>query len=284
MAHELGGDVLAAGKREYGPATVTITDDDGLFAGHRPRPAGLDEPRRLDHPAAGRASSATAQTDSTPFAGLADAGRATCTGSSSTPRSSTRRAAATSCATSSSGSPAPRRRGRRPTSSTTTVAEIRERVDAHAARDRLGRPGHLRPVGRRRLGGRGGARPSGGRRSADLHLRRPRPDAQEGVGAPPGDLRARPRHAPGHGRRPRALPRPAGRRRGPRAEAARSSATSSSASSRRRPAQARPDRLPDPGHALPRRHRERRPRRRRPPRRSRPTTTSAACRPTCASS
>src|SRR4029079_7212066 len=33
MAHELGGDVLAAGKREYGPATVTITDEDGLFAG-----------------------------------------------------------------------------------------------------------------------------------------------------------------------------------------------------------------------------------------------------------
>ena len=33
MAHELGGDVLPATKREYGPATVTFTSDDGLFAG-----------------------------------------------------------------------------------------------------------------------------------------------------------------------------------------------------------------------------------------------------------
>ena len=33
MARELGGDVLAAGKREYGPASVTITHADGLFSG-----------------------------------------------------------------------------------------------------------------------------------------------------------------------------------------------------------------------------------------------------------
>ena len=33
MAHELGGDVLPATKREYGPATVTFTADDGLFRG-----------------------------------------------------------------------------------------------------------------------------------------------------------------------------------------------------------------------------------------------------------
>src|SRR5262249_42826076 len=33
MAHELGGDVLPTSKREYGPATVTITTDDGLFDG-----------------------------------------------------------------------------------------------------------------------------------------------------------------------------------------------------------------------------------------------------------
>ena len=77
-----------------------------------------------------------------------------------------------------------------------TVAEIRERVDAPRAGDRLRRQGHLRAVGRRRLGGRGGARPSRRRRPADLHLRRPRADAQEGVGAAAGDLRGQPRHAP----------------------------------------------------------------------------------------
>ena len=33
MALELGGDVLPATRREYGPATVTITADDTLFAG-----------------------------------------------------------------------------------------------------------------------------------------------------------------------------------------------------------------------------------------------------------
>jgi len=33
MAHELGGDVLPADHREYGPASVTITADDGLFSG-----------------------------------------------------------------------------------------------------------------------------------------------------------------------------------------------------------------------------------------------------------
>ena len=33
MAHELGGDVLAADQREYGPANVSITTADGLFQG-----------------------------------------------------------------------------------------------------------------------------------------------------------------------------------------------------------------------------------------------------------
>ncbi|MBA2300147.1 MAG: GMP synthase (glutamine-hydrolyzing), partial [Chloroflexi bacterium] len=36
MARELGGDVLPAGKREYGPANVTITTGDGLFDGIEP--------------------------------------------------------------------------------------------------------------------------------------------------------------------------------------------------------------------------------------------------------
>ena len=107
----------------------------------------------------------------------------------------------------------------RPTSSTRpspTSASGSTPMPATTGSDGLG---HLRAVGRRRLGGRGGARPSRGRRPADLHLRRPRPDAQEGIGAAAGHLRARPRHEPGDGRRARALPRPAGRRRGPGAEA-----------------------------------------------------------------
>ncbi len=33
MAHHLGGEVVPAGKREYGPATVSITTEDGLFKG-----------------------------------------------------------------------------------------------------------------------------------------------------------------------------------------------------------------------------------------------------------
>jgi GMP synthase (glutamine-hydrolyzing), C-terminal domain or B subunit/GMP synthase (glutamine-hydrolyzing), N-terminal domain or A subunit len=70
MALELGGDVLPADRREYGPASVTITADDGLFAGiEREQPVWMshgDSITRLPegfHP--------TAQTDSTPYAGLA---------------------------------------------------------------------------------------------------------------------------------------------------------------------------------------------------------------------
>jgi GMP synthase (glutamine-hydrolysing) len=71
MAHELGGDVLPATRREYGPASVTITDDDGLFTGlDREQPVWMshgDSITRLPN-----GFRATAQTDSTPFAGLVD--------------------------------------------------------------------------------------------------------------------------------------------------------------------------------------------------------------------
>jgi GMP synthase (glutamine-hydrolysing) len=70
MAHELGGDVLAAGKREYGPATVTITDEDGLFAGlDRDQPVWMSHGDSITRLPDGFTS--TAQTDSSPFAGLA---------------------------------------------------------------------------------------------------------------------------------------------------------------------------------------------------------------------
>jgi GMP synthase (glutamine-hydrolysing) len=69
MALELGGDVMATSKREYGPATVTITTEDGLF-----RDVAREQPVWMSHgdsitrlPEGFRP---TAQTTSTPFAGL----------------------------------------------------------------------------------------------------------------------------------------------------------------------------------------------------------------------
>jgi GMP synthase (glutamine-hydrolysing) len=75
MAHELGGEVLPSTRREYGPATVTVTDaEDGLFAGiEREQPVWMSHGDSIVRPPPGFAP--TAQTDSTPFAGLADAGR-----------------------------------------------------------------------------------------------------------------------------------------------------------------------------------------------------------------
>ena len=100
---------------------------------HRPRAAGLDEPRRLDHAdARGLPRDGADRIDARTPASTPRSG--TCTGSSSTPRSSTRRAAGRSCATSS-----PASRGIEPNWTPanfieSTVSEIRERVDAHAGR------------------------------------------------------------------------------------------------------------------------------------------------------
>ena len=281
MAVELGGDVLPAAKREYGPATVQITEDDGLFDGLRPRPAGLDEPRRLDHAhprgvprdgadgldavrGARRPGPAPVRDPVPPGGGPHAPGQG----------------------------PAPqlrhRHRGHRARVDVGQLHRDDGRRDPGAGRparrrDRLRRPGDLRAVGRRGLRRRRGARPPRGRRPAHLHLRRPRADAQEGVRAPAGHLRGQPGHAAGHGGRPRAVPGTPGRDHGPGAEAP---------DHRRRVhprlrgggGEARADRLPDPGDALPGRHREHDARDARPPRRSRRTTTSAGCRPTCASS
>ena len=75
MAHELGGDVLPADRREYGPANVRITRDDGLFGGvERDQPVWMSHGDSITRLPEG--FQATAQTDSTPFAGLADPGRA----------------------------------------------------------------------------------------------------------------------------------------------------------------------------------------------------------------
>ena len=74
MALELGGDVLPAARREYGPATVTLTAEDRLFAGlERDQPVWMSHGDSITRLPAGFA--ATAQTPSTPFAGLADPAR-----------------------------------------------------------------------------------------------------------------------------------------------------------------------------------------------------------------
>jgi GMP synthase (glutamine-hydrolysing) len=74
MAHELGGEVVPSTRREYGPATVNITDAGGLFAGiEREQPVWMSHGDSILRPPEG--FRATAQTDSTPYAGLADPGR-----------------------------------------------------------------------------------------------------------------------------------------------------------------------------------------------------------------
>ena len=69
MARELGGDVMAATKREYGPANVQLTNADGLFAGiDRDQPVWMSHGDSITRLPEGFVS--TAQTDSTPYAGL----------------------------------------------------------------------------------------------------------------------------------------------------------------------------------------------------------------------
>jgi len=71
MARELGGDVLPSAKREYGPATLTITEPGGVFAGlERDQPVWMSHGDSITRLPEG--FRATAQTDSTPYAGLAD--------------------------------------------------------------------------------------------------------------------------------------------------------------------------------------------------------------------
>src|SRR4051794_4569604 len=71
MALELGGDVAPASRREYGPATIEITSEDGVFAGlERSQPVWMSHGDSITRLPAGFES--TAQTDSTPFAGLVD--------------------------------------------------------------------------------------------------------------------------------------------------------------------------------------------------------------------
>jgi GMP synthase (glutamine-hydrolysing) len=74
MARELGGDVMPANRREYGPAMVRITESDGLFGGlDREQPVWMSHGDSITRLPEGFRS--TAETDSSPFAGLVDASR-----------------------------------------------------------------------------------------------------------------------------------------------------------------------------------------------------------------
>jgi GMP synthase (glutamine-hydrolysing) len=69
MAHELGGEVALTSKREYGPATVMITTEDGLFDGiGREQPVWMSHGDSITRLPDGFRS--TAESGSTPFAGL----------------------------------------------------------------------------------------------------------------------------------------------------------------------------------------------------------------------
>jgi GMP synthase (glutamine-hydrolysing) len=74
MAHQLGGEVAPSTMREYGPASVQITTEDGLFRGlDRTQPVWMSHGDRIVRPPAGFMT--TAETETSAFAGLADPAR-----------------------------------------------------------------------------------------------------------------------------------------------------------------------------------------------------------------
>src|SRR4029077_10523577 len=71
MAQQLGGEVAPSSKREYGPASVQITTEDGLFRGlDRKQPVWMSHGDRIVRPPAGFVT--PAKTETSAFAGLAD--------------------------------------------------------------------------------------------------------------------------------------------------------------------------------------------------------------------
>jgi GMP synthase (glutamine-hydrolysing) len=74
MAHDLGGDVVPFDRREYGPATVAITDGNGLLHGLQPEEqVWMSHGDSIVKPPPG--FEPLARTASTPYAGLADRSR-----------------------------------------------------------------------------------------------------------------------------------------------------------------------------------------------------------------
>ena len=272
MAHELGGEVVPSAKREYGPASVQITSEDGLFRGiDREQPVWMSHGDTIVRPPEGFVPNRAER-----FERVRRVGRcgAWAVRHPVPPRGGPYAAR--------QGDPA-QLRGRYRRGRADLDADLLRRDDGgrHRAAGRV-RACHLRPVRRRRFGGRRGAGASGHWRPADLHLRRPRADAQARVRAAAHHLRRAPGHEAGDGRRPGPIPPAAWRAWRIRSRSAASSATSSSASSRkRRSAWARSTSWCR-ARSIPMSSSRRPPRPRQRPR-SRPITTSVACRPTCAS-
>ncbi|MEP7378686.1 MAG: glutamine-hydrolyzing GMP synthase [Chloroflexota bacterium] len=74
MAHHLGGSVEPAGKREYGPATVSITTENGLFKGiEKQQPVWMSHGDSILEPPPGFRP--LAESSNTPYVGLADPDR-----------------------------------------------------------------------------------------------------------------------------------------------------------------------------------------------------------------
>src|SRR5688572_2042490 len=74
MAHHMGGSVEPAGKREYGPATLTITTEDGLFRGiEKQQPVWMSHGDSILQPPTG--FKPLAESANSPYAGLADPDR-----------------------------------------------------------------------------------------------------------------------------------------------------------------------------------------------------------------
>ena len=181
MAHELGGEVLPSDHREYGPAAISISAADGLFAGlEREQPVWMSHGDQ--HRAAAGRASPPPRRRSRRRAPASPIPRAACTASSSTRRWCTRRTVATILRNFVIGVA-----GARPTWTAGNFIDTTDRPGSRAGRRRAR---DLRAVGWRRLGSRGHARAPRDRRPADLHLRRPRPDAQARVRAAAHDLRA----------------------------------------------------------------------------------------------
>ncbi|HYC07409.1 MAG TPA: glutamine-hydrolyzing GMP synthase [Candidatus Binatia bacterium] len=74
MVHELGGSIMPSSHREYGPASLTITEEDGIFADlDREQPVWMSHGDSIARLPEG--FHATAQSGSSPFAGLVDPDR-----------------------------------------------------------------------------------------------------------------------------------------------------------------------------------------------------------------
>ena len=273
LAHNLGGRVAPAQRREYGPALLQVTDLACPLFAELPfaLPVWMSHGDRIEALPPGFA--VVAQTDNSPIAAMAHPGRRLYGLQFHPEVVHTPQGAdilRNFLCTASAGCAAPGR----------PAHFIGEAVDA--IRRQVGeRPGALRPVRRRRLGGgrrRWSTAPSA--TSSPASLSTTACCARASRSRSSSTFEQEQGHAPGGRPRRRGVPGRAGRRHRPGGKAAHHR-REVRAHLRARGPPPGPFRLSGPGHDLPRRHRERRGRAARAPSASRPTTTSAACPTTC---